>query len=194
MVGEVSALVREEEAAAALARRLRAGDREAMQAAFADHAPAIARTVRALACLPGSVDDLVQEVFIVAFTRIDTYEGRMPLAAWLRGIAVNVVRNQRRRALRRRALRERFDPAPGERPDTPEEVLATRRLGDRLWEAVDRLPDARREAFVLRVVEQRPLTECAEILGVSIKAVSRRAVAAERAVRAHVEREEERCR
>ena len=45
---EVSALVREEEATAALAGRLRAGDRAAMQAAFAEHGPAIARTPTAL--------------------------------------------------------------------------------------------------------------------------------------------------
>lgn len=184
---EVSAIVREEEATAALARKLRGGDRAAMQAAFAEHGPAIARTVQALACLPGSVEDLVQEVFVVAFTRIETYEGRMPLAAWLRGIAVNVVRNQRRRERRRGDLRKRFEPAVRERPDTPEEALATQRLADRLWTAVDRLPDRQREAFVLRVIEQRPLAECADVLGVSIKAVSRRAVAAERKVRAAVE-------
>ena len=184
---EVSAIVREEEATAALARKLRGGDRVAMQAAFAEHGPAIARTVRALACLPGSVEDLVQEVFVVAFTRIETYEGRMPLAAWLRGIAVNVVRNQRRRERRRGDLRKRFEPAARERPDTPEEALTTQRLADRLWTAVDDLPDRQREAFVLRVIEQRPLAECADVLGVSIKAVSRRAVAAERKVRVAVE-------
>ena len=185
---EVSAIAPEHEATAALARKLRGGDREAMQAAFAEHGAAIARTVQALACLPGSVEDLVQEVFVVAFTRIDTYEGRVPLAAWLRGIAVNVVRNQRRRERRRGDLRQRFEP-PRERPDTPEEALATRRLADRLWSAVDRLPDRRREAFVLRVIEQRPLAECADVLGVSVKVVSRRAIAAERTVRAAVESE-----
>ena len=186
---EVSAIARDEDATAVLARRLRAGDREAMQTAFAEHGPGIARTIRALSCAPVSVDDLVQEVFVIAFTRIETYAGRMPLPAWLRGIAVNVVRNERRRERRRSDLRQRFEPAAGERPDTPEEALATRRLADRLWGAVDRLPDRQREAFVLRVIEQRPLAECAEVLGVSIKAVSRRALLAERKVRSAVEGE-----
>lgn len=185
----MSAIVRDQEATAALARKLRGGDRAAMQAAFREHGPGIGRTVQALACLPGGVEDLVQEVFVVAFTRIDTYEGRVPLSAWLRGIAVNVVRNQRRQLRRRGELNRRFDPAPAERPDTPEESLTTRRLAERLWRAVDRLPDRQREAFVLRVLEQRPLAECADVLGVSIKAVSRRAVAAERTVRAAVESE-----
>ncbi|MEM6294533.1 MAG: sigma-70 family RNA polymerase sigma factor [Myxococcota bacterium] len=182
----MSAIARDEEATEALARKLRGGDRAAMQVAFAEHAPGVARTVKALACRAGTTEDLVQEVFVVAFTRIETYEGRVPLAAWLHGIAVNVVRNQRRRDRRRGELRERFEPAARERPDTPEEVLATRRLADQLWNAVDALGDRQREAFVLRVLEERSLAECAQVLGISIKSVSRRAVAAERSVRARL--------
>lgn len=163
-----------------------------MQAAFAEHRAAVQRAVRALSCSGAATEDLVQEVFVIAFTRISTYDERVPLASWLRGIAVNVVRAHRRREARRGRLRERFGPAPGERPDTPEEALAARRLADRLWDAVDALPDRQREAFVLRVIEQHSLAECAEALRISIKAVSRRALAAERAVRAAIAEEETR--
>ena len=185
----MSAISRDTAPGAEVARRVRGGDRAAMQAVFAEHAPTIGRTVRALSCSGGAVEDLVQEVFVVAFTRIDAYDEAVPLAAWLRGIAVNVVRGHRRKEARRRRLRERFGPPLGERPSTPEEALASRRLGDRLWDAVDALPDRQREAFVLRVIEQLPLAECAEVLGVPVKAVSRRALKAEQIVRAEIEAE-----
>jgi RNA polymerase sigma factor (sigma-70 family) len=190
-VPRMSALARDAAAAAELARRLGDGDRVAMQAAFAEHGPLVARTVRALSCSDAAREDLVQEVFVVAFTRIGAYDERVPLAAWLRGIAVNVVRAHRRKEARRGRLRERFASPPGERTHTPEEALAARRLGDRLWDAVDALPDRHREPFVLRVIEQLPLAVCAEVLGTSIKSVSRRALRAEQVVRAAIEEEEE---
>ncbi len=169
---------------------MRTGDPQAMQAIFDAHAQAVARTVRGLACSAVGVEDLVQEVFVIAFVRIETYDDRVPIGAWLRGIAVNVVRGQRRRETRRDRLRSRFDPAARERPDTPEEALATRRLGDRFWDAVNGLPQKQREAFVLRVLEQQSLSECGAALGLSVKAVSRRALAAERRVRAALDQGE----
>lgn len=162
-----------------------------MQQAFEAHGPGIARSVRALVGTHAVVEDLVQEVFVIAFTRIHAYGGGVPFVSWLRGIAVNVARNFRRRERRRGDLRRRFEPPRGERSETPEEALSTRRLGDRLWAAVDRLPDRQREAFVLRVIEQRSLVDCAAVLGVSIKAVSRRALAAEAKVRAAIEEKDE---
>jgi RNA polymerase sigma factor (sigma-70 family) len=183
----MAAIARDPDGGAELALRIREGDRAAMQRLFAEHGPRVGRTVRALSCTGTGVEDLVQEVFVVAFTRIGTYDERVPLAAWLRGIAVNVVRNHRRKEARRGRLRERFGVPPGEPPHTPEDALTTRRLGDRLWDAVDALPDRQREAFVLRVIEQLPLAECAEVLGTSIKSVSRRALAAEQLVRAAIE-------
>ncbi|MEM6994806.1 MAG: sigma-70 family RNA polymerase sigma factor [Myxococcota bacterium] len=167
-----------------LAQRLREGDRAAMQAAYAEHGPAVARTVRGLSCGAVGSEDLVQEVFVVAFTRIARFRDDANFGAWLRGIAVNVVRDHRRKESRRRGLTRRFALPAADVPDTPEDAVATRRLADRFWDAVDALPRRQREAFVLRVVEQHSLIECAAALGTSPKGVSRRALAAERRVRA----------
>ena len=162
-------------------------DREQLQRVFTREAPALARTVRALLCSPEGVEDVVQEVFVVAFGRIGTFEGRASMASWLRGIAVNVVRNRTRRRLRRDAIGQRRTAEVATMAETPEATLAARRLEQVLWNAVDRLPHREREAFVLRVLEERSLAECALALGISVKAVSRRAVAAERKVKAAVE-------
>ncbi len=158
-----------------------------MRSAFAEHGPSVARIVRALSCGRLPWEDLVQEVFVVAFTRQESYDPRLSIDAWLRGIAVNVVRGHRRRDARRGRLRARYALPEGERPDTPEESVATQRLADRFWDAVDALPVRERAAFILRVIEQHSLASCADALGISAKAVSRRAVRAEKRVRAALE-------
>lgn len=168
------------------AERLESGDRAEMERVYTAEAPGLARTVRALMCRAAGVDDVVQEVFVIAFTRIETFEGRTSMSAWLRGIALNVVRNRSRRRRRRCDLDERFPARAIGAVDTPEDELDARRAEARLWNAVDQLPATQREAFVMRVLEERSLAECAEILGVSVKSVSRRALQAERVVKAAV--------
>lgn len=180
----MAAAARDDGSSSDLAEQLRAGEREAMQAAFTKHGPAVARTVRGLTCGATGSDDLIQEVFVIAFTRIANYRDGADFGAWLRGIAVNVVRDHRRNETRRQGLRQRFELPSADAPDTPEDALATRRLADTFWDAVDALPQRQREAFVLRVIEQHSLAACAVTLKVSVKAVSRRALAAERRVRA----------
>lgn len=46
---------------------------------------------------PSDVDDVAQEVYVTAFRRLDSFQPSDPFAAWLRGIAMNLIRNRRRR-------------------------------------------------------------------------------------------------
>lgn len=49
---------------------------------------------------PGTVDDLVQEVFQIAFVKRDSFEAGRSFGAWLRGIARNVALRHLERARR----------------------------------------------------------------------------------------------
>jgi RNA polymerase sigma-70 factor, ECF subfamily len=42
-------------------------------------------------------DDLAQEVFVTAFRRLTDFDAERPLAPWLRSIALNLLRNHRRK-------------------------------------------------------------------------------------------------
>ncbi len=65
--------------------------------------------VRALGVAPDWVDDLAQEVFLVAWREFDSFDAQRDLGKWLRGIARNLVRNERRKDQRRnRILNERL--------------------------------------------------------------------------------------
>src|ERR1044071_9469405 len=53
------------------------------------------RTARRLGTPHASLDDMVQEIFMVAYRRQDELEGRSSAKTWLYGIAFNVVRAHR---------------------------------------------------------------------------------------------------
>jgi RNA polymerase sigma-70 factor len=53
--------------------------------------------LRSLVRDPGLVDDLFQETLVTAWRRFDDFDTSRPLAPWLRGIALNLVRNSRRK-------------------------------------------------------------------------------------------------
>mgnify|MGYP001952263461 CR=1 FL=1 len=49
---------------------------------------------------PGTVEDLVQESFLVAWRTLDRYDARRPFGPWIRGIATHLMLNHRRRSAR----------------------------------------------------------------------------------------------
>ena len=50
------------------------------------------------------VDDLAQDVFVVAYRELDSYEDDRDFGKWLRGIARNLVRNEMRKQGRRKRI------------------------------------------------------------------------------------------
>ncbi len=50
------------------------------------------------------VDDLAQEAFIIAYQRMDEFDAERDFGAWVRGIARNLVINERRKSARRKRI------------------------------------------------------------------------------------------
>ena len=72
----------------------------------AEHQACLRAYVRALGVTSDAVDDVAQEVFLVAYRRYAEYDPARPFAAWLKGIAKLLAANERRRNQRRRWLVE----------------------------------------------------------------------------------------
>ena len=70
-----------------------------------------------------------------------------------------------------RHLRSDIDLARAARAD---ELLDQQRLAERAREAIDRLPEIYRTAFVLRDLEELPTAEVAAVLGIETPAVRQR--------------------
>src|SRR4051812_49932587 len=74
----------------------------------AEHQAVLRTFVRMLGVHPMWVDDVAQEVFLVAFRRFADFDPeRGEFLAWLRGIARRVVANERRKEGRRSRLMQR---------------------------------------------------------------------------------------
>src|SRR3954468_9926183 len=101
---------------------------EAFGALFEQHARAIANFLFRRTADWALAEDLTSVVFLEAWRRRDAVDlvGE-PALPWLYGVAVNVLRNQRRSLRRHRAALERL-PAPRDTPDFAED--AAPRLDD----------------------------------------------------------------
>lgn len=118
------------------------------------------------------VEDLAQEVFLIAFERLDSYEPGH-FGAWLVGIARNQLRNHWRAGRRRADAMERFREEVGEviepefdeisREFSPSEI-------DRLLHCISLLPDRLRR-IVRAGLEGTRAASLAEELGMNANAI-----------------------
>jgi RNA polymerase sigma-70 factor, ECF subfamily len=128
---------------------------------------------------PADAEDLVQDTYLKAFRAADQFEPGTNIKAWLFTILHNTFLNRRRRAVREPVAVETEEierlaaDLPGE-PVTPEHLLLRETLDVDLQAALDRLPEAFRQAVWLRDVEEFTYAEIATMLAVPIGTVMSR--------------------
>ncbi len=166
----------EEEAVLAAAQR---GDRVAQAALFTAHKDDVARQVQRMTGDRSAVDDLVQEVFIAAFSALPGFRRDAKIDTWLYRITVNKVRNWWDAKRRRRRREDRVADSPREPMPTPEDEADVSEHRQRLYAALGELPDKYREAFTARAIDNLSLQEASVRLGVPISTVSYRTRKAE---------------
>jgi RNA polymerase sigma-70 factor (ECF subfamily) len=67
----------------------RAGEGAALESVYAATSTAIYTLLRRLVRRPAIAEELLQETFVDVIEHIGAYEGRCPLPAWIRAVAVN---------------------------------------------------------------------------------------------------------
>lgn len=109
-------------------------------------------------------EDVAQEAFAKAHRTFRQLRDRERFRAWLVRMTWRLALN-RRRADQRRLVRESGPSfAPGEPP--AHAALAARERAERLWQAIDSLPDKLRVAIVLSGIEGHDVREVAALLRV----------------------------
>lgn len=132
---------------------------------------------------PHLAEDLTQETFIRAFTKLPTYAFQARFSTWLFTIARNVAVDAMRSGARRTRLLERVPPIVDE--PGPE-------IGNELRVALHSLPDKHREAVLLVEVVGFTCGEAAHVLGVPEGTVKSRLFHARKRLVAWFATEEER--
>jgi len=153
---------------------LRAGDPAALAALFEARADQLYRLALSLLRDPAEAEDVVQETFLKALTRLEQFEGRARLDTWLYRVAYNASLDR----LRRRAP----EPLPEDEPEaeggplpqvivewslTPENRLLDAEARAMLETAIQALPATLRPVFLLRDIEGLSGEETAEALGLN---------------------------
>ncbi len=135
--------------------------------------------------------DLTAEIFLAAIDSAHRYQPRGTPKSWLYGIARVVVANDRRRSARRRVGEERLrgsaflDEEEAARIDA--RIDAGRRAR-RLYEAMDRLPEAERAVLELVAIDELTVAEAADAVGVRPVTARVRLHRARRKLRTDLER------
>ncbi len=160
-----------------LARALKEGRPEAMEAFYDRYASHVQRILVRIVHVDLEISELLQEVFVEAFTSIRTLRDDARLKAWLTSIAVFTARKHIRRRLRTLSICENDSDADG---PTPGGDLEAREALRHAYAVLDRLPADDRIAFCLRFMEGMELTEAAEACGVSLATIKRRLLRAQK--------------
>jgi len=170
-------------AEAAIVDGLRAGRLDALAAAFDRWHVRVRVLARRLLSDPASAEDVVQEVFAALTRAMRGFRGEVDVETFILAIAVKRARHHQRAAgVRRRAMERLADQDRFGRPD-PEQDTYRRELGRRLEAALDRLPVAQREAFVLCEVEELTSPRASDIVGVPEATIRTRLFHARRRLR-----------
>jgi RNA polymerase sigma-70 factor (ECF subfamily) len=107
-------------------------------------------------------EDVMQEAFLNALTRIDTYEGKVSFGAWLKRIVINRSLDQlKKRKVKFEELNEKI---PDEEPEHFE--ISEIQL-EKLKKTIQQLPDGYRVVLSLYLLEGYDHEEISQILGIS---------------------------
>lgn len=151
----------------ALAGRIRNGDGAAFETLYRQHATRLYNLAGRMAGSFQEADDLLQEIFLLAYRKLGSFRGDSSLGTWLYRLAVNhcldVLRSRQSRMAH---LTDSMDAPHAAEVATPGPALGAVSRID-LEHAIAALPPACRAAFLLHDVEGFGHMEVGAILGIS---------------------------
>ncbi|NOV24268.1 RNA polymerase sigma factor [Cupriavidus necator] len=154
------------------------------------------RTARGVVPDDAEAQDVVQETYLRAFTRLDSFRSEAALSTWLARIAINVAltaQRKRRGLVQMGGRAEEEDPGEASQENvmafrtaddaSPEAMAERSQVRELLQSAVENLPPIYRCVFILRAIEDMSVEETAYCLGVSDDVVKTRFLRARKMLR-----------
>ena len=165
----------------ALRRAVLAGDESAWRAWYDECFDALLGYVLwRCGGLRDAADEVVQEAWLTAVRRVRHFDPSAgPFAAWLRGIAANLLRNRFRRACRHNALARLAARAP----DPADAEVLRRERSERISRALAELSDRHEAVLRAKYLDGDSVQEIAAANGETAKAVESLLVRARQAFR-----------
>ena len=149
-----------------------AGSAVDIDALYAEHATFIGRVLSRLTGHGAHVDDLIQETFLIAFRKRDTFDGRSTHRTWLYGIAARLAMRHRRGVGRwLRALGVFSDEPAHHVVVSPDREIDRARASAVVQDVLADLPFKQREVITLYELEELEGNEIAVLLGIPVNTV-----------------------
>lgn len=154
-----------------------AGQTDAFALLMRRHNRKLFRTVRSILKDDAEAEEVLQEVYLQAFRKLDQFHGDATLTTWLTRIAINEAIMRQRKSVRRAEViqlgadsdpywQEAHQADPDMQSGSPEKALMRTEMRRVLEREIDSLPDAFRTVFVLRAIEEVPTEEIAMLLDI----------------------------
>ncbi len=154
----------------------RDGDSEAFRALVECHSRAVYRLAHRMTGSAQDAEDVVQETFLKAYRQLSRFESRANFSTWLHRIAVNCSIDLIRSRPHREAGHDAADldqlggddRAPAH--PSPERLMLSTEVQDRVTGAMSSLSAMERAAFALRHFEGQSIEEISRALGLKTNA------------------------
>lgn len=132
-----------------------------------------------------NANDVLQEVFLTLFQKLDTFRGESKFSTWVHGITRNtslMYLKKHRKHLKNLSLTRQSDAEDGASPEfvvedwrfIPDTVMMQEEKRYKVEEALGAIPEMYSSVLRLRELEGRTNIEIGEILGISLSAVKSR--------------------
>ena len=150
--------------------RARGGDQAAFEELYHGQVGRVYALCLRMTADTGRAEELTQDVFLRAWTKLSTFRGDAAFSTWLHRLAVNVVLADRRSQGKRWARlvgTDTLEPAQA-LTSRPAAEPAPRGSNLDLEEAIAGLPEGARTVFVLYEIEGYRHQEIAEVIGIAV--------------------------
>jgi RNA polymerase sigma-70 factor (ECF subfamily) len=152
----------------ALVERCRQGELGAFEEVYRAHSRKLYGVAVRMLGNPADAEDMLQEIFLAAHRKLDSFRGESALGTWLYRLAVNLcldyLRSRTGRAIH---MTDALDDEPA-LPEVRSQGLAERTVTKMdLERALAQLPEGCRTAFVLHDVQGLEHREVGEIMGIA---------------------------
>jgi RNA polymerase sigma-70 factor (ECF subfamily) len=173
----------------------RSGDSEAFRMLVERHSRAVYRLAHRMTGNASDAEDVVQETFLKAYKQLGRFESRANFGTWIHRIAVNCSIDLIRSRPHRETTHDTADLEGMGAADvnhdaaqhTPERLMLSTEVQDRITEAMSTLSQRERAAFVLRHFEGNSIDDISRSLGLKTNATKHSIFRAVRKMRAALE-------
>lgn len=165
--------------------RLKAYDKEAFQILVRAFQDKIYNLSLRLTRNPDEAEEVLQETLLSVFNKIHTFQERSRLSTWIYAITSNGALSRLRK---KRETLVTFDDDTPLKSDTAlfrnghtlftysqkHDPVIENELAERLEKAIEALPDGYRELYIMKELQEMPIKDIADIVGIKPGAVKTR--------------------